>query len=136
MVHVLKKKQSQCHSQRRKEGNRAGLGAGEPRDCRCLARRPWWALPPRPVPALYSSAGHLAQAPSALRAKEKRVSARPRDSQIQLSPCRQQQTASPGAPGDRQSTAPPGPSQPPPAPLLQLLLLRGPSTVSLRNDHK
>ena len=67
--------------------------------------------------------------------KEKRVSARPRDSQTQLSPCKQQQTASPGAPGDRQSTAPPGPSQPPPAPLLQLLL-RGPSTVSLRNDHK
>ena len=37
---LKKKKQSQCHSQRRKEENRAGLRAGEPHDCPCLAPRP------------------------------------------------------------------------------------------------
>ena len=63
----LKKKKSQCHSQRREEENRAGLRAGKPHDCPCMALRPWWALPLRPVPALYSSAGYLAQTPPALR---------------------------------------------------------------------
>lgn len=112
MVHVFKKQQSQCHSQRREEENKSwpegwqatGLPlhgsaslAGPPTAARpCLIQQRW-----APGTDTVGTQGRLQDC-----SKEKRVSARPRDSQMQLSPCKQQQTASPGAPGDRQHSAP------------------------------